>query len=109
MSQGERGRALIARALISQVDLLLLDEPATGLDIAAREELLATLSSLMGRQPELSSVTVTHHVEEIPRHVTHVALMAGGKIVAEGTAQEIVARFGQGDLEEVFVKLAREK
>jgi iron complex transport system ATP-binding protein len=84
LSQGERGRALIARALIAQPRLLLLDEPSTGLDLAAREQLLETVDTLFRGHPELASITVTHHLEELPSATTHVLLLAQGRIVAQG-------------------------
>ncbi len=65
LSQGERGRTLIARALISEPRLLLLDEPTTGLDVAAREQLLETIDSLDETHPEVASILVTHHLEEL--------------------------------------------
>src|ERR1700734_2686356 len=86
LSQGERGRVLIARALICEPRLLLLDEPSTGLDIAAREQLLETLDLLAETHPEIASVLVTHHVEELPTSTTHALLLAGGKVVAAGAA-----------------------
>ncbi len=83
-SQGERGRVRIARALIARPNLLLLDEPAAGLDFTAREALIAALDRLSLERPELSSVLVTHHLEEIPNSATHAALMRDGSIVASG-------------------------
>lgn len=90
MSQGERGRALIARALLPDPALLLLDEPSTGLDVAAREQFLETLDLLHGTQPELATVLVTHHLEELPRSTTHAALIAKGEIVAKGAAEAVL-------------------
>lgn len=84
LSQGERGRALIARALVARPRLLLLDEPSTGLDLAAREQLLATVDALVHTHPELASITVTHHLEDLPVATTHVLLLAEGRIVAQG-------------------------
>ncbi|MGB3485769.1 MAG: ATP-binding cassette domain-containing protein [Mycobacterium sp.] len=84
LSQGERGRALIARALVGRPRLLLLDEPSTGLDLAAREQLLETVDALVQAHPELASITVTHHLEELPSATTHVLLLAQGRIVAQG-------------------------
>jgi iron complex transport system ATP-binding protein len=90
MSQGERGRALIARALVAEPSLLLLDEPTTGLDVAAREQLLETVDDLSHSAPELASVLVTHHLEELPETTTHALLIAHGRIVASGGIEEAV-------------------
>lgn len=90
MSQGERGRALIGRALVAEPQLLLLDEPTTGLDIAAREQLLSTISAVAQRQPEVTTVLVTHHVEELPTSTTHALLIAKGKSVASGPIGDVL-------------------
>ncbi|GAA3524325.1 ATP-binding cassette domain-containing protein [Amycolatopsis ultiminotia] len=84
LSQGERGRALIARALIGEPRLLLLDEPSTGLDVAAREQLLETVDLLTRSHPELASILVTHHLEELPETTTHALLVSGGAVVTAG-------------------------
>jgi iron complex transport system ATP-binding protein len=86
LSQGERGRVLIARALICEPRLLLLDEPSTGLDIAAREQLLETIDLLAETHPEVASVLVTHHLEELPSSTTHALLLADGQVVSAGPA-----------------------
>jgi iron complex transport system ATP-binding protein len=83
-SQGERSRIRIARSLIADPCLLLLDEPAAGLDLAAREALIAALDRLSEDRPRLTSILVTHHVEEIPRSTTHALLLRQGKTVAAG-------------------------
>ncbi|PYY36556.1 ABC transporter ATP-binding protein [Curtobacterium sp. MCBD17_030] len=90
LSQGERGRALIARALMSEPRLLLLDEPATGLDVAAREHLLETVDALRVRQPGLGSVMVTHHLEDLPASTSHAMLLRDGGVVAQGHADEVI-------------------
>ena len=90
LSQGERGRTLIARALISEPRLLLLDEPTTGLDVAAREQLLETIDSLDETHPEVASILVTHHLEELPTTTTHALLIAEGRTVATGAARTTV-------------------
>ncbi|MFF2030427.1 ABC transporter ATP-binding protein [Arthrobacter sp. NPDC058192] len=90
LSQGERGRALIARALISSPKLLLLDEPCTGLDVAAREQLLETIDILTHTHPQMASVLVTHHLEELPTTTSHALLIADGRTVAAGPAAEII-------------------
>ena len=87
-SQGERGRIRIARALIARPQLLLLDEPAVGLDLTAREALIAALDRLSVEQPELTTVLVTHHLEEIPASTTHVMLLRGGAVIAAGRIHE---------------------
>jgi len=90
LSQGERGRTLIARALVSEPRLLLLDEPATGLDVAAREHLLETVDALRQRLPELGSVMVTHHLEDLPASTSHAMLLRDGAVVAQGPADEVI-------------------
>ncbi|MFG1817140.1 ABC transporter ATP-binding protein [Kribbella sp. NPDC049174] len=90
LSQGERGRALIARALISNPRLLLLDEPSTGLDVAAREQLLETLDHVHTTHPHLASILVTHHLEELPATTTHAALLRDGHVLAAGDAQDVL-------------------
>lgn len=90
LSQGERGRTLIARALMPRPRLLLLDEPATGLDLAAREQLLDALDTLRSEHPQLATVLVTHHLEELPASTTHAMLLRAGRIVASGPADEVL-------------------
>lgn len=90
LSHGERGRTLIARALIADPQLLLLDEPTTGLDVAAREQLLETLDALDDSHPEVASIVVTHHLEELPTTTTHALLIADGRAVASGPAVSTV-------------------
>jgi iron complex transport system ATP-binding protein len=90
LSQGERGRALIARALICEPRLLLLDEPSTGLDIAAREQLLEAIDLLTQTHPDVATVLVTHHLEELPSSTTHALLLADGRVVAAGPARAAV-------------------
>ncbi len=90
LSQGERGRTLIARALVSEPKLLLLDEPSTGLDVAAREQLLETIDLLEQTHPEVASVLVTHHLEELPSTTTHALLIAHGRVLASGDARRVI-------------------
>ncbi|WP_029767741.1 ABC transporter ATP-binding protein [Haloglycomyces albus] len=88
LSEGERKRTLIARALMTDPELLLLDEPAAGLDLGAREALIATLSSLAAEASSPAMAVVTHHVEEIPPNFTHVLIMSDGDVVAQGPISE---------------------
>ena len=83
LSEGERKRVLLARALMTDPELLLLDEPAAGLDLGAREALLRLLTRLMaGGAPP--TVLVTHHVEEIPVGTTHALLLSRGRVAEQG-------------------------
>ena len=89
-SEGERTRILLARALIAEARLLVLDEPGTGLDLPGRELLLATISRVAREHPELATVTATQHLEELAPVTSHVALLADGGILAAGHVEEIL-------------------
>jgi iron complex transport system ATP-binding protein len=84
LSEGERKRVQIARALMPDPELLLLDEPAAGLDLGAREALLRRLTRLTADPSAPAMVMVSHHVEEIPAGTTHALLLRGGRVVAAG-------------------------
>ncbi|MCH7231947.1 ABC transporter ATP-binding protein [Glycomyces sp. L485] len=88
LSEGERKRVQIARALMTDPELLLLDEPAAGLDLGAREALVATLSGLAKDTAAPATVLVTHHVEEIPPGFTHALILSAGAVVAAGPIGE---------------------
>jgi iron complex transport system ATP-binding protein len=90
LSHGERQRVRIARALIAEPALLLLDEPATGLDFPSREALLGSLDALAERRPELPTIMVSHHLEDLPTSVTHVLLLRQGAILAAGETREML-------------------
>ncbi|AOR31984.1 ABC transporter ATP-binding protein [Streptomyces fodineus] len=90
LSQGQRGRTLIARALMPEPRLLLLDEPATGLDLPGRERLIEALEELRAAHPRLATVLVTHHVEELPPGTTHALLLRDGRVIAQGRAEEVL-------------------
>jgi iron complex transport system ATP-binding protein len=85
-SQGERARARLVRALMCQPRLLLLDEPAAGLDLPGRADLLAALEELPAHDHRLATVMVAHHLEELPATTTHVALLREGRFVTSGPA-----------------------
>jgi iron complex transport system ATP-binding protein len=87
-SQGERQRVLLARALFGRPELLLLDEPAAGLDLPGRELLLEALSSTANGSS--TTMLVTHHVEEIPKTATHAALLRRGCLVASGPIASVL-------------------
>ena len=90
LSEGERKRVQIARSLMTDPELLLLDEPAAGLDLGGREELVAALAELAGdpRSPVL--VLVTHHVEEVPPGFTHLLLLRDGQVHAAGPVEDVL-------------------
>jgi iron complex transport system ATP-binding protein len=84
LSDGERQRVALARTLMNDPELLLLDEPAAGLDLAAREALVTRLADLAADNAAPPLVLVTHHVEEVPPGFTHALLLRDGEIVASG-------------------------
>ena len=88
LSEGERKRVQIARALMVDPELLLLDEPAAGLDLGGREDLVRRLAAIAADPHAPAMVLVTHHVEEIPPGFTHVLLLRGGRVVAAGPMAE---------------------
>jgi len=88
LSEGERQQVLLARTLMGEPDLLLLDEPAAGLDVGGRERLVGRLAALAGDPSAPPLVLVTHHVEEIPVGFTHVLLLRRGSVVAAGPVEE---------------------
>ena len=90
LSEGERKRVLIARALMSDPELLLLDEPAAGLDLSGREELVAMLGRFATDRLSPTLVLVTHHLEEIPPGITHALLLAQGGVVAHGPIDQVL-------------------
>lgn len=90
LSEGERQRTEIARALMTDPELLLLDEPTAGLDLSGRELLLATLSELAEDHLSPTLVMVTHHVEEIPQGITHALFLKQGRVVAAGPIHEVM-------------------
>jgi len=100
LSDGEQKRVQIARAVMTDPELLLLDEPTASLDLGAREELLALLSGYAQAPTTPAMVMVTHHVEEIPVGFTHVLLLRDGEVVASGplqdalTAENLTKTFG---------------
>ncbi|MEV0028246.1 ABC transporter ATP-binding protein [Nocardia sp. NPDC050793] len=90
LSEGERKRVLIARALMTDPELLLLDEPAAGLDLGGREELVERLGDLAADPDAPAMVLVTHHVEEIPPGFTHGLLLNEGEVVAQGLLTDVL-------------------
>jgi iron complex transport system ATP-binding protein len=90
LSEGERKRVQLARSLMTDPELLLLDEPAAGLDLGGREALLRTLSRLAADPDAPTTVLVSHHVEEVPAGFTHALLLRDGSVVAAGAMAEVM-------------------
>jgi iron complex transport system ATP-binding protein len=91
LSSGERQRVQLARTLMAEPDLVLLDEPTAGLDLGGREDLLARLTDLARDHTTPPLVLVTHHADEIPDGFTHALLLREGRIVAQGPIDDVVA------------------
>ena len=90
LSSGEKQRVLLARTLMPQPGLLLLDEPTAGLDLAGREDLVRTLGVLATGVDTPATVLVTHHVEEIPEGFTHVLMLREGEVLTSGPLEEVL-------------------
>jgi iron complex transport system ATP-binding protein len=108
MSEGERQQVLLARSLMAAPDLLLLDEPAAGLDVGGRELLLARLSSLAADPSSPPTVLVTHHVEEIPVGFGHVLLLRDGRVVAAGPISDNLTPASISDTFGLALQLTRQ-
>jgi iron complex transport system ATP-binding protein len=90
LSDGEKKRALIARALMPNPELMLLDEPAAGLDLGGREDLLQRLTRLAEDPLAPATIIITHHIEEIPIGTTHALLLSNGETIAVGPIDSVV-------------------
>jgi iron complex transport system ATP-binding protein len=99
LSEGERKRVQIARSLMADPELLLLDEPAAGLDLGGREDLLRRIAGLLRDPRSPMMVLVTHHVEEVPEGFTHALLMRKGTVLAAGPVGDV---FNQRNLSRCF-------
>ena len=89
LSEGERKRVQIARSLMADPELLLLDEPAAGLDLGGREDLVQRITELLRDPRSPMMVLVTHHVEEVPQGFTHAMLLRKGAVLAAGPVSEV--------------------
>jgi iron complex transport system ATP-binding protein len=90
LSEGERKRVQIARAMMNDPELLLLDEPAAGMDLGGREDLVRRLQRLAADPDAPATVLVTHHVEEIPDGMTHAMLLRDGQVVSAGLVHDVI-------------------
>ncbi|WP_124054765.1 ABC transporter ATP-binding protein [Arcanobacterium ihumii] len=105
LSSGEKKRVGIARALMPNPEVLVLDEPASGLDLGGRENLLRSLSDLSGEVAAPVMIMVTHHVEEIPRGFTHALLLKDGAVFASGEINEVITSKNISDIFNVEVSI----
>jgi len=90
LSTGEQRRALLARALVHQPELLILDEPTAGLDITGREHVLATLEQVLARRDAPAVLLITHHVEELSPRTSQVLLMKSGRVLHHGAPKDVI-------------------
>lgn len=90
LSEGEKKRVQIARALMTDPELLLLDEPAAGLDVGGREDLLSRLTNFSSDPSAPATILVTHHIEEIPVGTTHALILKSGKVAVSGPIEQVI-------------------
>lgn len=109
LSEGERQHVLLARALMARPELILLDEPAAGLDLGARERLLLRLAELAGDPASPPLVLVTHHLEEIPPGMTHAALVHQGRLLRAGPLTDVLTDEAVGACFGMPVSVARDR
>ncbi|MFF1816432.1 ABC transporter ATP-binding protein [Kribbella sp. NPDC058245] len=108
LSEGERKRVQIARALMTDPELMLMDEPAAGLDLTGREQLVRSLSAIATAVGAPAMILVTHHVEEIPPGFTHALLLKQGKVVAAGPIDQALTAETLSDTFDLALSLTRE-
>jgi ABC-2 type transport system ATP-binding protein len=108
LSSGQMTRLTLAKAFLTEPKILFLDEPTASLDPDIAHKIRALLKEER-RSSGVSMLYTSHNMREMEEMSDRIIFLQKGRIVAEGTAQEIVTRFGQADLEEVFLKLAREQ
>jgi iron complex transport system ATP-binding protein len=105
LSEGEKKRVMIARALMPDPELLLMDEPAAGLDLGGREDLLKRISSFAVDPAAPATITVTHHLEEIPSATTHVLVLKAGRSFAQGPIESTLTSEMLSDLYGIRLQL----
>ena len=109
LSQGERQKVLLCRALMPEPDLLILDEPCTGLDVASRERLLASVEKLCRRRGGPTLVMVTHHIEEIVPSIERVLVLKEGRVAAQGEKADVLRAAVLGPALGTDIKVTRRR
>ncbi len=107
LSSGERQRCLLARTLMNDPSVVLLDEPTAGLDFVGRESLISALDDLSSKPDGPATVLVTHHLEDVPSSSTHLLAIADGRAVASGPINDVLDEALLGDLFGMPVRLGR--
>ena len=107
LSQGEKRRVLIGRALMASPKILILDEPCTGLDVLSREEVLSIIKEVV--KTECHLIYVTHHIEELVEEITHVLLIRDGKIIGAGPKEKLVTDAYLSDTFQTHVRVRWEE
>ena len=107
LSDGEKKRTLIARSLMSNPELILLDEPAAGLDLGGREDLLKRLDELALDAGAPATLIITHHIEEIPASTTHALLLKNGVAIAQGRVDEVITSENLNSAYEMPITVAK--
>jgi iron complex transport system ATP-binding protein len=105
LSEGEKKRVMIARALMPDPELLLMDEPAAGLDLGGREDLILRISHFSADPTAPATVMVTHHLEEIPTGTTHALLLKSGRCFAQGPIADVITSENLSSLYGLTVEL----
>jgi len=108
LSTGEQMKALIARAMLSDPELLLLDEPSVGLDMGARAKLVKHIDGLGQRSPAPTVVVVTHHLDELPANVNQVVLLKAGRIFSQGCPEDVLTSEQLSDLFDCRIHVLRD-
>jgi iron complex transport system ATP-binding protein len=109
LSEGERKRVQISRALMADPELLLLDEPASGLDLGGREDLLGRFSEFAADPLAPASIIVTHHIEEIPVGTTHALILKNGKVAASGPIYDVITSEHISAIFDIPITVTRER
>ena len=108
LSAGQKTRVLLAKALINRPELLLLDEPTASLDPDTADRLRGQLQAFQA-EARSTVLLASHNMQEVERLADHVLMMKQGRLVDQGSPQALLERYGRGDLEQVFLDIARDR